>query len=446
MKKFVFENLQDVTKLIPLASDAKSATVLTLGAKAIENRLMCVIRSNTQNRQIVLRTLCDQPKDWDGKPIQLSVRSANFISVIQTLAAYKDAKMYLAVGETDVTIGVEKKAKVKLPLLGEFSKEIKVGKVMAQFIAGDGFETCLRKGCGCARQSIDSVRLFHNAVLVLNTKTGELSALSTDGFSMASAKTTVQPFRAAEGNDAAKKRAEEIAANLKAFCEGDARQSEEALELCVPHESMTIIRQLISGVKNVGVAADESHLLVQAGPNVVLTVARGTGTTINIPVLGQLFERQGDVVCAADVETFLRGVSLCNKVKGISPDADGAMSIEVTKDALVMSVGSGKNKAAETRVALLGKTGEATQVKVDGKKLETILSMLDKGGMLVRFSDNQVMLFSNGNLKDGSDETAHLALALVRDHAENNREEEVKDPEETEGSEGTEAMTEGIAA
>lgn len=444
MKKFVFDNLNDAARMIAMVSKEKSAVVLTLGVKEIENSLVCMIRCTAQNRQIVMRLLCEKPKDWDSKPVQLVLKTQDFVSVVQTLTAYKDAKMYLAVGEKDVFLGVEKKAKIRVNLLSEVPQEIKSGKVIAQFTAGDGFEAFLRKGCGCAKQELDATRLLHNTVLVLNTGTGELSALSTDAIAMARAKTTVQMAKAAENNDVAKKRVEEIEQNLTAFCEEDEKQSKEALMLCVPTESIQLIRQLTAGVKNIGVIADEKHLLVQAGPNVMLTVARGTGTALNPGTFEQLLLSEGEVVCAVDVESLLRGVNLCNKVGGINGYAEKVIDIVIKKDAITMSIGDGKTKDAETKIPILGKKGEDADVRIDGARLEPVLSMLDKGGMLLRILQKQFMLFSNGNLQDGADNTANLALGLIRKGV--NAKEEEKDPEEAEASEGEEAKAEGIAA
>lgn len=433
MKKYVFNQMQDVARLLGMATDNESNTVITIGAKAVENQLVCGFRSNSINRQISLRTVCTKPKEWDGTATQLVVNSSQLISTVQTLmSAYKDDKMYIQVGETDITLGVEGKAKVKLNLVSETPIEIRPGSMIAQFAVREGFDAFLRKGCGCAAQSSDTSRLLHNAVFVLNTETGELSAFSTDGFAMARSKTMVQMAKTQES--------ESVQSALKAFCEAksDTPQTPQALTLCIPSDSMNTIRNLVSGVKNVAFAADENHLWVQAGSNVMLCVTRGNGTGVNIKRMNDvIFGMQEDIVCAVDAEALTRGITLCNKVASMKGTPN--VTIEVVKDAIKIYVGTGKTKEAETKVALLGKTGETVSVCATGKQVEALLNMLDKGGVVLSFVERKLLRFANGKL-DSVDSASGMALTLMQP-GEAQKEEEPKktDAESADVNEGNEA-------
>ena len=423
MKKFNFNQMNDVARLLSMATDAKAMTVITIGAKAVENQLVCGFRSTAEYRQITLRVTCAKPKDWDGTALQLVVSTPQLISTIQTLGAFKDDKMYIQVNDNHLVLGVEGKAKIKLGLLAETPVEMKPGAIMARFAVKDGFETFLRKGCGCAAQSREDAKHLNNVVFVLNTDNGDLSAISAGPHAMARSKTSVQMAPANA----------DVQNALNAYCANEKAEikcTPQDLTLCVPAEGVNMIRNLISGVKNTAFAADENHLWVQAGQNVMFCVTREQKTSITSEWINQVMSQKSDAVCSVDVEAFARAISLCSKVASIA--GVGAVNIEITKGVMKVGVGTGKNKDAETVVPLLDKTDSSTSVYVNSKQVESLLNLLDRGGLEVRFAEPRLMYLRNKN-----DELSDMAVCLVR-AADAQR---ATEPEKTEESanEGDEA-------
>ncbi len=420
-----YETVNEMAGNISIVANKDAAVVLSFGFKELGEKVANALRITTIHEELSMQFACDKPVGYDGKPSKIIVKASLLSTVLASLMSQK-GDVFFDITETGLVIGVEGKAQVPVPVMAEATSAMTGGTPMLCLsLSGKDFMEFLRKGLMCASDGNDNNRPgLTNAVMIINSETGEMQGASTDQYRMGYAvmKGVVSPN---------KTNPEKEQEALKAYCEKTGTSPAE-VPVILPKQIVEHIKTLVGNNDAFRMILDEHTVsLVLGGNKALYKAVQGATQPLAMGIMKQTVDTETEVKASLDCEELEKAVSFMNAMNDATSSNGKVFPIRFgVKNGSLIAEGS-KSELLRSAVKVDSKGEDDVFVTVNGKFVKSILSLLKKGGVVIGLTNSRMPLvtFANGTIAKGEDGTGKLVLVGTSDSAIESEETETDEAE-----------------
>lgn len=417
---FNYEVLLNVANRVNVVADKDANILLSFGARDLNENVLCGARITTATEQIATQFTCAKPEGFkEGN--ELAVSASMFCGIIFNLSSLK-SDIYFDIDNGTCLVGIEGKAQVPLPLLTKATDPMKNGETLFNLtLKGSDFLNFLKGGLLFSSETA-SANGLNNSVIAINTVTGEMTGMSTDKF--------IIGYSTMTGAMTPSKDAEKEKEAFKAYCEKKSVSPEEVVVL-LPRGCVDHLKTLLSGSETFRMRVDETHVMFLVGNSLLYTAVQGATLPMPVNQAKSIMAMEPESRASVDSDDMEKGVSFINSMNELS-GKKGPMPVRLSLDNGFIRSESGAAGALKATIKVAASAGECDGLCVNGKFVKTSLSYLRKGGVIVGFVTDKLLLLTlaNGNLSEGEDGKAKIAIMGIRDNFEASEDESEEATEE----------------
>ena len=413
MSRFIIsnENAQEVVKVCKpiVARDAK--VVLNLGLQDMGENVYCGVQLSTGIEQIQYFFLSKKPEDFDGAAIKVAVNAHTFISIVETVLAFKE-DIFIEPESTMLVIGVSDKAKSSVAIEAQAPSDIPATQpIFRMAVTGKELAAVLTRGCSFASDEKDAT---HNSILQLIPSEDKIKGYSTDGNTIACCGGKVKFTKVTDNTP------EKAAAKINAMNEELAKVAEkngldkEKYPLILPKEGVLHLAGLVSGFGDVEVAlqVDENHVHLKVGNTLIYTITQAAEARVPVEYIDNMVNLPANATYGVDAAKLSDAVGFINRNNAIVGNKDISTSVTVDGEDLVVS--SGISSQFETRLHAASIDSFA-ELSVDGEKFKTAVDTMNRGNLVVKVTrqDNVKFVTLLNGTPESADTNSFIMLLMV---------------------------------
>jgi hypothetical protein len=407
---------EELANNIALVAEQDSKVVITFGKADAGEMIANAMRVTTETEQILFQFMSAKPEGFT-EGVEIATDAVKLAAAIQSLLAF-DGDLYIDIDENVASCGVEGKASVPVLLVTEapqaFANEpaFVQGKVKAK-----DFSSFIRRGCSLATDKKDANGL-ENAVWFVNTETGNLLALSSDGTSVAKTE-GVMEFANLEG---ASDKQKELAAKLKALLDEHLKKAGETADsLCVrvAGKSCNHMRQILDKSETAIIGISDRQVSVRIGQQIVYTAVQAVNCRLN-KMMAQVLDREDGLAVGIDNGELTSAVDFIMKAGQLDQDSNKFKPITFSITDKV-GLSAGKTGSLKANIPFVKTEGEVlNDVAFAGTALQKIAHSLDKSNAVIRFVKGRptdagytFVIFRSGTIDEMSADKTLIGRPIV---------------------------------